>query len=224
MAGHEVGEELRRAQSLLDGRVVAASHGAIPGHDRVDDRRHRIERQRLAPLALRLVEAAHGGEELGVPLMRGGVVGIQFDRASVFALRGVPIPLVRVDRIRQRRVRLGQLIVDRQRLLRRRPRAREGLFRRQPGPDIEQVVDVGQAGVRQRVLRIDLDGLVEVLDGLVQPLGVALVPLEAALEVQLVRARVAGLLLGQELLLAAAELQPQRARDLAGDGLLHGIW
>ena len=136
----------------------------------------RIELLRGVPFDERFVQPSARREQEAVPLMRRRVLRVELDRATELPPRFLPAPVVHEQHPRQRRVRLRQRLVERQRLARVALRQRES-FRDRHAAVVElQRVGVGEPGVRQRVLRIFGDGALEVLDGLQHALLRALVP------------------------------------------------
>ncbi len=85
----------------------------------------------------------------------------------------------------------------------------------------EQQVRVGQPGVGERVLRVLFDRVLEVLDRLLVAGDRALVPVIAALQVQLVRLGVFGVAPRGALLLFARQPPAELVEDLGRDFLLH---
>ncbi len=99
-------------------------------------------------------------------------------------------------------MRLGEAVVHLQGLQRHGLRLGQVLHRRLGAePDAEQLVGIGQTGIRDRVAGILRDGLLEVLDGLLDVRPGPLVRVKAAEEIQVVRVGVAGRLLLDPLLL-----------------------
>ena len=86
----------------------------------------------------------------------------------------------------------------------------------------EKTVAVGQSRVGERVVWIFSDGLTEVIDGLLIALCRALVPVESALQVKLIRLGVSGVALSDPLLFGAGQPLPQFFQNVARDFALHG--
>ena len=86
----------------------------------------------------------------------------------------------------------------------------------------EQQMGVRQSGVGKRVLRVLANRLLEVLDGSLVALERAFVPVIPALEIDLVRLRVLGVLPGDPLALRAAQPRLDLVEDFFRDAFLHG--
>ena len=80
------------------------------------------------PLTLsdRLIEWARPNERSNAqPMMRGRVVWIQLNRPPKFPRRPIEVEVVGVENLRQRGVRFGQRVVERERLFRSYSRGRK---------------------------------------------------------------------------------------------------
>ena len=86
---------------------------------------------------------------------------------------------------------------------------RENILRRANTLAAEKTVAVGQSRVGERVVWIFSDGLTEVIDGLLIALCRALVPVESALQVKLIRLGVSGVALSDPLLFGAGQPLPE---------------
>src|SRR6185436_19460213 len=89
---------------------------------------------------------------------------IELDRALEFAPGAVPVPLVQQLLDAERDVRLGEVVVEIDRFLRRLAALLPGLACRERSVDAERAVGDGQAGVGQRVRRVLVEGLTVVGD------------------------------------------------------------
>src|SRR2546426_9321981 len=79
----EVGVQLESLDGLLDAAVIVAAVEERDGEDVIDDWRRRIELPGSLRLRSRLREAALGGEDFRVPLVRRRISGPQLeDRKS----------------------------------------------------------------------------------------------------------------------------------------------
>src|SRR5262249_36109610 len=92
----------------------------------------------------------------------------------------------------------------------------KGIFRRKHAVVTEQVVAVGQAGIRQRVARIILGSLAEILDRFLQPLGRPLVPKIAPPQVKLISLGINRLSLGELFFLLTTQLERECLGHLSG--------
>src|ERR1700682_3263961 len=92
-----------------------------------------------------------------------GVIWVQFNRALEFLLGAGPIPVVVEMNEAQGAVRIGQPIVDLDRLTRGGPRLRYSLTWRQSNRPLH--VGVRQTCVGEGVVWIDADRLLKVLPG-----------------------------------------------------------
>ena len=95
MGNVEVGVELQGLVTLRDRLFVLSREEVHLRHDNVDDGRCRVELLGALYLREALFVPSHGREKLGIPLVRGRVVGLQVERAAELALRVGPVPLVR---------------------------------------------------------------------------------------------------------------------------------
>src|SRR6476660_10622602 len=80
---------------------------------------------------------------------------------------------------------------------------------------------VRQSSVGQRVVRIFVDGLVEIVDGLPYVVVSELAPVIAALEIKIVGFPIFGLLRGELFLIFGANPQSQFLGNVADNFLLH---
>src|SRR5262245_56655943 len=106
----------------------------------------------------------------------------------------------------------GQVLVERQSLLRRILRLRESLVSRQYAVVDQHAVAIGQSRVSRRVVRIDIYRLFEEFGALLNVIGGSFAPGVAAFHIKLLGFEAA--------LLLAAQFQPQFVGDIAGDLLL----
>ena len=178
----------------IDGRAVLVDGLFVPPREVEDESEVGVdgEGQRLEPLrALQftdgLVEPSPRDQVHAVPVVRRRVAGLDGQGPVEFGLGARPVPVVQHLHQAQRRVGLDQRVVDPQGLDGRGPRLRHGLGRRPPAVVAEDGVAVGQPRIRPRVLRVFLDGLLEIADGLLHRGGGALLPEMTALQAQLVR-------------------------------------
>ena len=118
-------------------------------------------------------------------------------------------------------MRFRQRFVERERTLRRGLASRVGVVRPLRVVVAQDVERVGEAAVRERVVGVEVDRLLEVDERLAQPFHRALVPVVAAPQVGLIRLRALGEALREPRFLLSAQLEPERARDLGGHLLLH---
>ena len=172
-------------------------------------------------LEQRLVESPLRGEHKGVPLVRRRVARIELDGTPESLLRTTPVPVVNEETPRQRRVRFRQRIVERDRLSRVELGVLEALVHRHvPIIDVQRV-GVGKPGVSQRVVRIERDRFLEVLDAFGDSFRSALVPGVAAAQVQPIRFHVLGVAVARRRddirERSRAELGDDCARDLVLD-------
>jgi len=78
----------------------------------------------------------------------------------------------------------------------------------------QQHVTVRDARVRKRIIRVEVDRLLEEPDALVQILWCAFVPIESPLQIQLISRRILGRPLGAAFFIVGVELQTERVPHL----------
>ena len=132
--------------------------------------------------------------------MRQRKVRVQFDGPLVFTLGVGPLPGIRHE-IRQRVVPIGKTFVQFERLLRRRSRFGQILFRVDQPAVGETPIDVGQIGIGERVTGIGGDSLNEVFARFLPVLRPSLRAMEMSFEQQFVRFRVPHLARRRDLVL-----------------------
>src|SRR5262249_58606158 len=106
-------------------------------------------------------QLAEGEQQLAVPLVGGGVVGLERERCPVFLQSRGPLVVVLIDGA-YRRVRLGERGIERERVLRGRLGAGQDL-----GWSDRIIVNaqrrrVGQADIREGIAGVLGNGLLEV--------------------------------------------------------------
>src|SRR5579859_6705470 len=152
-------------------------------------------------------------------MMRGWVTGIQLNGTLKFFLCSWPVPVVMPINECERRVRLGESIVDGKGLEGGGTRFRHGLRAGNSGTRVgaEQSVGVSQSRVSLGVLRLNGDGLLEELDGLQMALLRAFVPKIPTLQIQLVSLGLHGAMNSQTRLRLRREFNSDLLSDRLGD-------
>ena len=150
--------------------------------------RHRIELQHAPRFRDRLIRPAKGREQISIVVMRGRIAWIELDRAVEFLFGDAPVELVQ-PQMAERGMRIGERVVEPQRLEHRAVRQREGVARQQVVVIELRQVDVGEARVRGGIVLMPLDRLLEAACRLAQSVARPRVPEVAALEIQLVGVR-----------------------------------
>src|SRR5438105_12374695 len=91
----------------------------------VDDERARIQIQR--PLAFNngIFLTTHETEKLSIPMMSNRIVGIQLDSSLKLRFCSAPVPVITELHVRERGMRLGEIVIQSERLLGRRARLRK---------------------------------------------------------------------------------------------------
>src|SRR5262245_57577385 len=98
--------------ALFERRVKILTVELDASHIASDDRRNRVQCLGRTHLFQRAVQTAHGGETGNrVPMMRGGISGVETDGALELTLGTGPIPILGGFHVRQGSVRLGGAIV-----------------------------------------------------------------------------------------------------------------
>ena len=136
-----------------------------------------------------------------IPLMARRIIWRKFYAALELFLRCRPVPIVIHQDMRQRRVRFGECVIQRQRLYCRFFCLWHRFVRR--GEIVKRQGNVGirQAGVAESEIRIALDALLEVLDRVFDSVRRALVPKITAAQVGIISLNVLGRFSGDDLLL-----------------------
>lgn len=91
------------------------------------------------------------------------------------------------------------------------------VIRRLPSPNAEERVAVGQSRISERIARVLIDSLIEILDRLMEGRFGALVPVVASFSVEAVRFRVFRVVLCDKLALTLSKVRKQRLRRLFGE-------
>ena len=167
-----------------------------PAEAGIGEQRQRIEFLRLLQFDPGFIEAAHPGQKIAVPLVSGRVVGIQLNRAFEFGFGSRPIPVITLPHQRQRNVRLGQGVIQLHCLHGCRLRVLPNLLRRRVSGLAQKVIRIGQSGVGLGVVGIFLDCLIEIVGGLPESVFCPLVPVEKALQIELVSFGAFGIVFG----------------------------
>src|SRR5947209_4246796 len=151
-----------------------------------------------------------------VPLVRGRVVRVEFERAQVVGLSSLPVEVVTKDCEAERAVGFGERAVERDglgcSLLRRRRALDEG----QHSVDAEEVVVVCNACVCERVIGVERDGLMVACERAREAFFSKGAPVIAPAQVRLERLGVISAALGETASLVARELRDERLCDLRG--------
>ena len=116
---------------------------------------------------------------------------------------------------------IGVLIIDRQRPIGCFLRFRCRVIGRHVPIDLIDVV-VRQAVVHQAVVRVDLDGLMEIIEAFGKSVFCKFVRVISAFEIKLIGFGIPGRTLRQILLILCRKLRPQPLRNLPGNVVLHG--
>ena len=114
----------------------------------------------------------------------------------------------------------GVRTVDRQCLFGRIPGFGPGFGGRHKPIVLIDVV-VRQTAIRQSIVWIDGDGLIEIVDARAKPLFGKFIRVVFALEIKLIGFRIVGRACGQLLLVGCRKLRPQTLRNFPGDVTLH---
>src|SRR6266571_5742031 len=120
---------------------------------------------------------------LAVPEMGRRIIWVQFDGPLEFTLRASPVPVISSFDICQRRVSLGERVIDLQRFLSQLPGFGKTVTGRGPIVVVDQSVGISEPGIRQRIVRVLFESVVEVTDGLLYICFGPLVPKITALQV-----------------------------------------
>src|SRR3954466_8193073 len=109
----------RRVRLQSDGPLRLAQRSSVVAPSQIDERQEGVDRWRNgigAPRQLDLrgafLIAPKNDEQLRIPLVRGGVTGPEAERVLVTPLRLGPIPLVILQHVGQRRMRVREVRVQ----------------------------------------------------------------------------------------------------------------
>src|SRR5271157_1214780 len=94
LRGLESAIQFKRLLIVKDGGIVIASIVIHPAAVRNDDQGERIERLCLAQLVARLIEATSRGQEHTIPMVCGGIVGVEVQSLVKLRFRLRILPLV----------------------------------------------------------------------------------------------------------------------------------
>ena len=148
----------------------------------VDNDGERIELERAADFGDAFVRALHGHEVIGVPMMGGGVVGVELDGAAKFLFGRSGIPVIKQHHEGERGVGFGERIVKLESLERGGFCQGIDLVGGQDVVGAEQNVGIREANVGGRIVGIFFNGLLEAFDSLPEIVLGALVPVVATLQ------------------------------------------
>src|SRR5690242_10913548 len=138
--------------------------------------------------------AAHGHYILGVPMIGGRIGGIERKAVFEFRLSRLPLPAVKPQDSRERRVGFSESRVEPESFQRRNFGFRERVLGRQVAIPSQENVRIGQTGVCESVAGIFVDGLLKVFDRFVESLFGPPIPVMAAFQVETVSFVVLGLM------------------------------
>ncbi len=153
--------------------------------------------------------------------MVGGCVGrAEFEAALELRLSRFPLPIVKPQYGRQRRVGLGEIGVEPQGSQCRGLSLGERLVGREITVPPQEHVGIGDTGVGKAVAGVFPNCLLKVLDRLVEPFFGPTVPVMTTLQIKPVGLGILGVMSGESLLFCPRQLQPQFFRYLVGNFVL----
>src|SRR5579859_7218826 len=158
MRGKKSGLLFQEREEMPNAAVVLSCVEVAIGGTHVEHQRERIMFARARLRRLRFLEAAHGVEKSGVPMMRGGVAWIEFNRAEELFLGAGPIPFVPEARESQRSVRLAKRGINFDSTCGARRRLGAGRSRRQRTEPAKQIMTIRDPGEGARAARLDRQG------------------------------------------------------------------
>ena len=165
-----------------DGQGDLVARVVDPGLIEIDGQRQRIELVGFLDLAQSLVGTSDHPEVVRVGVMRGGVARIERDAAAQRRFRLRPFPVVHDQHDPQRRVAFSHQRIEIDGPLCGGARFRHHLAGRL-AVEAEHGVRVGQAGVGERVRRIEVDRFFEVLERGLESFHAELVPVVASAQI-----------------------------------------
>src|SRR5437762_5385549 len=150
--------QVDRFVKLLDRFIVAPGYQVIGPKIGSDDDRQWIELKSTFSFRNGAIKLTNGQQRpITKPMVRRRVIRIQSDRTLKFPDRAREIEMMNTQTESQRGVRLGQIIVDLQSLLRRRLGQRKRILRGCCAKTREKNVSITQPHISQRVVRIFVD-------------------------------------------------------------------
>src|SRR5215471_10008824 len=123
---------------------------------------------------------------LGIPVMGGGIIGVQLKGPPEFLFGCLPVPVIILDDQSQRRMGLSQVPIKLNRTPRRVARLRHKIRLRTLTVTAYQCIAVRQAGVSARVGGVLCRGLFEIVDSLQEPRDASLVKEVLTLEIEII--------------------------------------
>src|SRR5215467_12191407 len=198
--------------ALLYSSIVLASVVVSLCDNGIDDQGFGLELLRAQDFSNRLVEPPHRGQILGIPLMSGRIVRVEFEGSLERALSSRPVPLIESNP-GERVLGLGKRVVKLQGFSRSLLDSCKPFFRRNPVQAPQDVVAISQPGVGESIARIQTNRLLKIIYCFLQSLPGPLVPEVTALQVQLIRLCVFSVPLDEKLPLVACQCKGKRARD-----------
>ena len=207
---------------MHDGIVIPSLPRVHLTNSHGDNWRERV--QLLCPLhfGFRFRKPVQARQKHAIPLMGCWIIWIQINRPLELLLGRNPVPVVGLTHHGQRGVGFGERVIQGKSFLRGGASLRKRIARRHLSPIIEQVVTVGQAGVRNSVSRIDFNGLLKQVDGAQKALSAPEIPEEPSLQIQLIAFRRRAVTAANLLLLVAGEPNPQLRPNVLRELLLKG--
>ena len=197
---------------------IGPAHGDVQVREpNADHRRQRIDLERASSLDQRLVEASEGREEERIPVVTGGVVGIELEGAAKRRLGVSPAPFVKGQGHRKTEMRLGQTAVEQQRLFGGRALGRSRLPRRGKAEVGERRVGVRDPRVGERVARVAGRGPLERRDRVTQIAARPPIEVQPSPQEPLIRLEALRHVAGERRALSPAHRNVERRADPLGD-------
>src|SRR5215213_533646 len=203
----------RKTISLVKtARVIRA-----PDHRKTRDDGERIEIATGVCFAERLAEPSLHRELQRIPDARRRVVRIELDRAYEMMLRTAPGEVAAKDRLSERNVTFREIWIDLNRGRGRFVSRCRTLGKRHHTEHAEPVVIVGDAGMRERVFRIERDCLLITDDRARKTFFSKRVPVKTSAQVSFVRLWIVCAALGESQSLVHSQVRHDRFRDVRRD-------
>ena len=152
----------------------------------------RVDCARAFDLDERLVESIVRGEDGGEIPLRHRQSWIDRERAPQMRFGAVPVPLEVIGHERLRVMDLRERLVERKGARDRGERLRAARGRGIPSVHAIDRIAIGESRIRERIVVIERNDLLEAPNGGQQVRGRSLVPAVASLEIQLVRLEILG--------------------------------
>src|SRR5207253_2545081 len=215
MQGHEVWVRFQFAANVVDGPIILT--GIVKVLRQAAAGSERQESIEFLLFRFGFSHAVHSQQVKRVPVVYQ--LWVEFARPRVFTLSPGKIPIVPVSDSAQHRMRIGNCLVQLQRLHYSRSTLGKIFRWRFAGP-IQSHINIAESRISHRVLWIEGYGLLKILDAFVYSLRIQLAHEEVRLEEGFVRLLILGVPLLQALCFFVIESDQQAMQDFGTKRIL----